>query len=89
MGFTTPSITHIEFIGTTEIDYAIAIELTDNLQTIWTSRELVEFMSHNEGMTIETSNVKATRNADGSWKEEKPEPVKKNFGWLKRIFRRD
>jgi hypothetical protein len=88
LGFTTPSVTNIEFIGETEIDYAISIELSDTKDIIWTTQDLVEFISHGEGQVIEIGNKRATRRADGSWKEEIIDPTKEKTSWLKRIFGR-
>lgn len=88
LGFTTPSLTNIEFIGETEIDYAISIELSDTKEIIWTIQGLVEFISHSEGQVIEIGNKRATRRADGSWKEEIIDPTKKKTSWLKRILGR-
>jgi hypothetical protein len=56
LGFTTPSVTNIEFIGKTETDYAISIELSDTKEIVWTTQDLVEFISHGEGQVIEIGN---------------------------------
>ena len=88
LGFTTPSITNIDFIGKTESDYAISIELKESTEIIWATQDLVEFVSHGEGQVIEIGNKRATRRADGSWKEELVDPTKEKFVWLKRIFRK-
>ena len=88
LGFTTPSLTDIEFIGETEVDYAISIELKDSSEIIWTTQDLVEFIDHNEGHVIEMGNMRATRRADGSWKEERIAPSQEKLGWLKRIFKK-
>lgn len=86
VGWTTPSVTDIEFIGKTEADYAISIELETTKEIIWTTQDLVEFISHGEGQVIEIGNRRATRRADGSWKEEIIDPAKEKTSWLKRIF---
>ncbi len=86
LGYTTPSITDIKFIGSTEIDYAISIELNDTKEIIWSTQDLVEFISHGEGQVIEICNRKATRRADGSWKEEIIDQKKEKTSWFKRIF---
>ena len=88
LGFTTPSMTNIEFIGETEIDYAISIELTDNSEIIWTTQDLVEFISHGEGQVMEIGNIRATRRADGTWKEEIIDPSKEKISWFKKIFKK-
>lgn len=87
MGYTTPSMSHIEFIGETEVDYAISIELEDG-ELIWTTQDLVEFLHHGEGQVMEIGNKRAIRRADGSWKEEVIDPSKEKTHWLKRLFRK-
>ena len=86
LGFTTPSITNIEFIGNTEIDYALSIEIFDTNETIWVTQDLITFIDHGEGQIIEIGNKKATRRADGSWKEEIIDPTKEKTSWFKKIF---
>ncbi len=88
LGFTTPSVTNVEFIGKTEIDYVISIELNDTKEIIWTTQELVKFISHGEGQVIEIGKKRATQRADGSWKEEVIDPTKEKTSWLKRLFGR-
>ena len=88
MGFTTPSITNIEFIGDTEIDYAISVELKENSEIVWTTQDLLEFIDHGEGQVMEIGNRRATRRADGSWKEEIIDPSKEKSNWLKRLFKK-
>lgn len=86
LGFTTPSITNITFIGYTEIDYAISIQLNDTQEILWATQDLVQFVNHGEGQVIEIGNKRATRRADGSWKEEVIDPTKEKTSWLKKIF---
>jgi len=86
LGFTTPSVTNVEFIGKTEIDYAISIELSDTKEIIWTTQDLVEFIGHGEGQVVEIGNKRATRRADGSWKEDIIDPTRQKTSWLKRLF---
>lgn len=88
MGYTTPSITNIDFLGETEIDYAISVELKENATIIWTTQELIEFIDHGEGQVIEIGNKRATRRADGSWKEETINPIQKKSSWFKRLFKK-
>jgi len=86
MGFTTPSITQIQHLGETEIDFAISIEIEETKELIWTTQDLVKFISHGEGQIFEIGNKRVTRRADGSWKEEIIDPTKEKFSWLKIIF---
>ena len=86
LGFTTPSVTNIKFIGKTEIDHAISIELNDTKEIVWANQDLVEFVSYGEGQVIEIGNRRATRRTDGSWNEKIIDPTKEKTSWLKRIF---
>ena len=79
--FTTPSRTDVSYIGNTDIDYAVSIELNENSEIIWTTQDLLEFVDHGEGQEIIVGNTRATRRADGSWKEEKIEQEKK-WNWF-------
>lgn len=53
--------------------------------TIWSGfrPDLVEFLHRNAGLELRVGNVKATKNADGSWSESKIE----NAGLLNRLKR--
>lgn len=88
MGYTTPSVTNIDYIGETEIDYAISVELKENSKIIWATQDLLEFIDHGEGQIIEIGNKRATRRADGSWKEEPINPIKKKSSWFSKLFKR-
>jgi len=87
LGFTTPSITNVTFIGETEIDYAISIELKDSSEIIWATQDLVEFIDHGAGQVIEIGRKRGTRRADGSWKVETISSDDK-LSWLKKLFRK-
>lgn len=89
LGWTTPSQTKIEFIGDQSLDYAISVELDETSEIIWATQDLVEFVSHGEGQVMEIGNKRATRMADGSWKEEIIDPSKEKVGWLKRLFKKN
>ena len=88
IGFTTPSVTSIEFIGETEIDYAVSVELKANSEVIWITQDLLEFIDHGEGQVIEIGNKRATRRADGSWKEETIDHSKEKTNWFIRLFKK-
>jgi hypothetical protein len=69
-GFTTPSVTSIEAIGSLHEDYALAVMFKDGpVQYAWFAEELVEFIDHAPGTVIRVGNLKAVRNADGTWTE--------------------
>ena len=86
LGWTTPSMTHIKFIGDQTSDYAISVELEDKSEIVWTTQDQVNFVSHGEGQVIEIGNKRATRRADGSWKEEIIDPSKEKQNLFKRIL---
>jgi hypothetical protein len=88
VGFTTPSITRIEFIGDVSKDYAISIQLTEDSKIIWVTPNLVEFLNYGAGQIMEVGNIRATRQSDGSWKEELIDPIKEKGNWLTRLFRK-
>tara|TARA_B110000037_G_scaffold88063_1_gene104398 strand:+ start:30166 stop:30336 length:171 start_codon:yes stop_codon:yes gene_type:complete len=55
---------------------------------VWTTQDLLEFINHGEGQVMEVGNIRATRRADGSWKEEMIDPAKEKSNWIKRWFKR-
>ncbi len=69
-GFTTPSVTGVEVIGSPPEDYALAVMFEDApVQDAWFAADLVEFIDHAPGTEIRVGNIKAVRNADGTWNE--------------------
>lgn len=69
-GFTTPSVTGVEAIGSPLDDYAVAVMFEDAaVQDAWFAADLVEFIDHAPGTEIRVGNLKAVRNADGTWNE--------------------
>ena len=86
-GFTTPSMTKIDFIGDANSDYALSIEVEETEEVIWATQDLLEFLGHGKGQIIEIGNKRATRNADGSWKEEQIGPPKEKSKWFKKLFK--
>ena len=69
-GFTTPSLADIPVIGTPFEDYAVAVIFEDGpVRDAWFSEDLVEFLDHAPGTEISVGNVRAVRNADGTWTE--------------------
>lgn len=71
-GFTTPSVTRVEVIGSVKDDHAIAVYFGDDADVRWFSSDLLEFVSHGAGqeVTVDGVNKKMIRNADGTWREE-------------------
>ncbi len=69
-GFTTPSVTGVEAIGSPLEDYALAVMFEDApVQVAWFASDLVEFVDHAPGTEIRVGNINAVRNADGTWNE--------------------
>jgi len=69
-GFTTPSEMGISVIGIPSEDYAVAVNFEDGpVKDAWFSEDLVEFLDHAPGTEIRVGNVRAVRNADGTWTE--------------------
>lgn len=71
-GETTPSITSVPVIGVADEDVAIAVHIEGRADDVWVAPALLEFIDHGEGatVTVDGVNVRAIRNADGSWREE-------------------
>ena len=60
----------ISVIGTPSEDYAVAVNFEDGpVKDAWFSEDLVEFVDHAPGTEICVGNMRAVRNADGTWIE--------------------
>jgi hypothetical protein len=70
-GLTTPSITEVEVIGHSVQDIAINVYFEERSEAFWFAPELVEFVDHASGTTIEIDQSKAVRKPDGSWQTNK------------------
>jgi hypothetical protein len=70
-GMTTPSITGIEIIGPSGVDYAINVHFEDRKESFWFASELVEIVDHAAGseITLDGVNKKWIRQSDSSWEE--------------------
>jgi len=75
-GETTPSVTSVEVIGELTEDYALNVSIEGFDETFWFAPQLLEFVDHSEGTTLEIGNRKAIRRADGSWQESELVPQK-------------
>ncbi len=71
-GETTPSITRVPVVGGADADVALAVHIEGRAEDAWIAPELLEFIDHGEGatVTVDGVDVRAIRNADGSWREE-------------------
>jgi hypothetical protein len=88
LGFTTPSITEIAFLGNTTKDYAVSIQLKEDSNILWVTQDLVELIDYGEGQVMEVGNIRATRQSDGTWKEEFIDPSKEKRNWFMNLFKK-
>ena len=68
-GFTTPSATGVPVIGGAPDDRAINVYFEALSSDRWFRPDLLEFLDHNAGTEMVVGNMKAVRQADGSWIE--------------------
>lgn len=66
-GFTTPSVTGISFVGSTEVDIAYNVGFGDN-HDVWFAPELVEVVDHAPGSEMTIGDRRFIRSADGEWR---------------------
>lgn len=71
-GRATPSITRIEVIGDSCKDLAIAVTLEAQIKQLWFAEEVLEFVDHGAGTTVEVAGRKLIRDEHGHWLELKP-----------------
>ena len=76
-GETTPSSTSVEVIGEVKDDFAINVSFEDVGSEYWFAPELLELVDHAEGTEMIVGNIRAVRQADGSWKESEINSTKK------------
>ena len=70
LGFTTPSVSQVEVVGLQREDYALCVMFEDTaVPDTWFARDLVEFLDHAPGTEARIGNLRAVRNADGTWTE--------------------
>ena len=70
-GHTTPSVTGVEVIGEGQEDYAIGVMIEGRSEALWFVKDLLEFVDHQPGTTINIGERRLTRNAQGEWLEVK------------------
>jgi hypothetical protein len=69
-GFTTPSITKVDVVGSTEDDIAFNVHFGDeSVEDAWFVPELLEFVDHGAGQTASVGDQTSVRRADGEWEE--------------------
>jgi hypothetical protein len=71
-GRTTPSVTGVEVIGNTYKDFAIAVTLESQTKQLWFAEEVLEFVDHGAGTTVEVAGQKLIRDEYGHWRELRP-----------------
>lgn len=69
-GWTTPSVTGVQVIGSIANDRAIAVELEGQNDLLWFDPNLVELVDHTPGTTITMGSRSFTRDANGEWIED-------------------
>lgn len=70
-GETTPSVTSVTVIGSTDHDYAINVNFDDVLGEYWFAADQLELMDHAPGTEIRLAGVDMSwvRREDGGWDE--------------------
>jgi hypothetical protein len=76
-GVTTPSATDVDVIGQTKEGFALNVTIESEGTQYWFAPHLLEFVDHAEGTTLQVGNIRAIRQADGSWQETVITPKKK------------
>jgi hypothetical protein len=69
-GWTTPSDTCVQVIGSLAGDRALAVKLEGQNDSLWFDLDLVEFVDHTPGTTARVGSKGFKRNADGEWIED-------------------
>ena len=68
-GHTTPSVTGVVVIGQQRLDYAINVYIEERDEAYWFAEELLEFVDHGAGTTMEVGDSVYVRRADGEWEQ--------------------
>jgi hypothetical protein len=71
-GSTTPWISGVEVIGDSTEDYAIAVIIDCQSTALWFASNLLEFLDHQPGTTVEVGGLRLNRDEQGHWHEAKP-----------------
>jgi len=70
-GFTLPSQTGVEVVGDSTEDYAIAFMIKGRNSTMWFAANLLEFLNHQPGTTVEIGSKRLIRDETGGSHEAK------------------
>ena len=71
-GRTTPSVSGVEVIGNGSKDFALAVTLEVQTKQLWFAEEVLEFLDHGAGTTVEIGGRTLIRDEHGSWRDLKP-----------------
>lgn len=75
-GFTTPSVTSVDVVGSKAEDLAYSVNIEELNKQFWLASDLIEFVDHGAGAEMRLDGVPMTwrREADGSWTEIPDQP---------------
>lgn len=68
-GWTTPSDTGVQVIGSVTNDRALSVKIEGQNEPLWLDPDLLEFVDHAPATTARIGNTSFTRSADGEWIE--------------------
>ena len=68
-GATTPSVTGVKVVGELRRDCAVAVHFKERGETIWFAEQLIEFVDHAAGTTVEAAGNRWVRSGTGEWIE--------------------
>ena len=71
-GETRPSTSGVEVMGDCADDFAVCVHLDSLKLEFWFSADLVEFVDHAPGSTMEIGGTHYVRDVDGRWHECEP-----------------
>ena len=66
-GETTPSVTGVVVIGEHRLDYVLNVYIEERDESYWLPEELLEFVDHRAGTTMQVGDSAYVRRADGEW----------------------
>jgi hypothetical protein len=90
-GETTPSVTGVDVIGSTESDRALHVHVDHLDRGAWFSVDMLEFIDHGPGtvITLDGVGTQWKREPTGEWVESKRVlPPREWWPWLRRFVKR-
>jgi hypothetical protein len=73
-GHTAPSVTGVEVIGDAPDDYAIAVMIEGQEESLWFAETLLELVDHQPGTTVEIAGRRLIRDERGEWHDPDAKP---------------